>query len=332
MHDKGKVSRSCGSKDVPYVIVRDASSFVISTNQLGDFGKSTVISRLLDEPTMEQLSKTARDIWNVFVHQPQTARCLVFLVFLGGMCDEMSTRYETVVLELVAILGLENNVLSDHFGWTQSQDVIPKLKRILWALEALRIFRDTLTSCLDRVSEAKSEMLMQVNQGPGRRHETLERSAQSYIEEFKKQHVKLSSTLGILQHKIEQISRYRDGISNVSSLEDSQTSLRQDNNIKKLTWITIAYMPLAFATALFAIPPTQNIVRDGLGLSIFVGIIFPLFIFTLIVAQLLDWIVAVFSKVRKSCKHAANNLYRSLSRSKRGSFTRDKRDSGEDNV
>ena len=58
----------------------------------------------------------------------------------------------------------QTSVLEDEFTWTKSEGVITRLKRILWALEALRIFRDTLTGCLEKIQEARSEMLAQIHQ------------------------------------------------------------------------------------------------------------------------------------------------------------------------
>jgi hypothetical protein len=58
-----------------------------------------------------------------------------------------------------------------------------------------------------------------------------------------------------IQLKISQVTGLRDGISTVTNVEDSQTALRdskttirQGNNIRMLTYITIAYLPLGFIT------------------------------------------------------------------------------------
>ena len=101
-----KKKKGTRRKGAYHVVRQDASSIIISTNQLGDFGKTTIISRLIDEAAMERLSGAALEIWNAFIQQPQTARCLVFLVLLGEVCDEMSSRYERILKELTTVLGL----------------------------------------------------------------------------------------------------------------------------------------------------------------------------------------------------------------------------------
>jgi len=54
-------------------------------------------------------------------------------------------------------------VLSDGFQWTDSDQVIVYLKQSLWALKALQFFHDILQESMSKLSDAKSEMLTQIN-------------------------------------------------------------------------------------------------------------------------------------------------------------------------
>jgi hypothetical protein len=84
----------------------DVSSIIISTNSFGDFSKSTVISELLGYCEMEKVVQDARRLWQKFIHQPQTARCLVFFLILGKMCREITQNYIAAIDELTFILEL----------------------------------------------------------------------------------------------------------------------------------------------------------------------------------------------------------------------------------
>jgi hypothetical protein len=71
-----------------------ASSVVLSTNAFGDFSKCTIVSENLAHEDSVQFAETARNLWLYFVHQPQTARCLVFLLGVGMMCKMLEKHYK----------------------------------------------------------------------------------------------------------------------------------------------------------------------------------------------------------------------------------------------
>lgn len=82
------------------------SSIVISTNAFGDFSKCTVISKLVGNDDMEGIVQSARQLWQKFIHQPQTARCLVFFLVLGKICEHITQNYKDAVEKLTSILEL----------------------------------------------------------------------------------------------------------------------------------------------------------------------------------------------------------------------------------
>lgn len=75
----------------------DVSSVVISTNSFGDFSKVTVVSELISEDDMKEIVESARKLWQKFIHQPQTARCLVFFLLLGEMCQKITLNYNEAI-------------------------------------------------------------------------------------------------------------------------------------------------------------------------------------------------------------------------------------------
>jgi CorA-like Mg2+ transporter protein len=72
------------------------------------------------------------------------------------------------------------------------------------------------------------------------------------LEEFGKRYSILAGVQLRIQLKIRQVTGLRDGISAVTNVDDSRTTIKQGNNIRVLTLITIAYLPLGFATSLFS--------------------------------------------------------------------------------
>jgi hypothetical protein len=106
-----KLHKSC-SRDVykPFRMARaipTASSVILSTNSLGDFGKCSIISEILGEPTMFHLCEEAKMIRQRFIHQSQTGRCLVILLFIGETCRALAVQYEKALLYFVHLIKLD---------------------------------------------------------------------------------------------------------------------------------------------------------------------------------------------------------------------------------
>jgi hypothetical protein len=89
-----------------YKIQRNASSVVISTNLLGDFGKCTVLTTLLDDEAKARISQEAIRIWNACINQPQITRCLIGLAVVGALCSVMQEQYEVIIKELTEKIDL----------------------------------------------------------------------------------------------------------------------------------------------------------------------------------------------------------------------------------
>jgi hypothetical protein len=85
----------------------EVSSIILSTNSFGDFSKCTVVSEFMDHEKMKGISEDARKLWQKFIHQPQTARCLVFFLLLGKMCETITRNYEQAIETLSSILTLD---------------------------------------------------------------------------------------------------------------------------------------------------------------------------------------------------------------------------------
>ncbi|PVH73830.1 hypothetical protein DL98DRAFT_430572, partial [Cadophora sp. DSE1049] len=265
-------------------IVEGSSSLVISGDKAGRWWTCSVISSVLPEAVMRQAMEDSTTTLTEFIHQPSSGRCLVFLSFLGALCEHLSLEYERILDELTRAINLGREVLKKGLDWTHAEDAIQRLKSMLWALEALRIFDDRLGESLDMVREARDKMRTYLR----RRHDQLERQCQILLEEFDKKHGRLISVHIKIEQKINQISRYREGISAVSNLEDTHTALKQNDTIRILTYITIAYLPLSFIATVFS----MSIVTDSnWGPNLFGGLIVIFFISTLVLAKSLGLII-----------------------------------------
>lgn len=55
---------------------------------------------------MIMYDEEARRTFHDFIHQPATGRCLVFLLYLGGLCQSLAGQYEGILEELTVAIKL----------------------------------------------------------------------------------------------------------------------------------------------------------------------------------------------------------------------------------
>ncbi|KAH7378145.1 hypothetical protein BKA64DRAFT_250577 [Cadophora sp. MPI-SDFR-AT-0126] len=235
----------------PGHIVLHASSIVLSTNEFGDFSKCSIVSELITEATLLQLEKDVPALWQRFIHQTQTGRCLVFLLLLGCLCQAIAEEHQQAIDYLTSIMNIENYFLRGQKDWLRDENAIGNLQLALWILESLFKLRNTLAGSLSTINEAKTVLLAQIQEGPGKRSPALESFCKSSIESFERNVCLLSALYIKIERKTELGGRYRDSLSTVLSLNDSRNSLRQSTislqqstTIQKLTYLTIAYLPV----------------------------------------------------------------------------------------
>lgn len=85
----------------------EMSSIVISTNAFGDYSKCTIVSELISDTEMKSILQEAQIIWQKFVHQPQTGRCLVFLLVLDKICQYTTSNYDKAIESLTSVIILD---------------------------------------------------------------------------------------------------------------------------------------------------------------------------------------------------------------------------------
>jgi len=263
----------------------EVSSIILSTNSFGDFSKCTVVSGIFPDKRrdeeMESIVQDARKLWQKFIHQPQTARCLVFFLVLGKFCHEITDHYEKAIEKLSSILKLDST-------FTNTEDEYPpEFELGVWSLDALYKLQNSLNATVSSLLRAKEELTAQIIDGPGKRSVKLERMCQEYLGAFENNLVQLTAVNIKLDRRIELNTRNKDATSAVLTMRDSRTAISQNSTIQKLTYLTIGYLPVALMSAIFAIPPEQHVLFPPMsrhGRSWFVGAIFIMSLATYILA------------------------------------------------
>ena len=97
-------------------LIPGSSSVILSTNSFGDFGQCSVISEIVREDEMVHACETAKDIWQKFIHQPQSARNLIYLVLLGCTCEAMAEQYEEAAISVTEAISVDVSEISNRGG------------------------------------------------------------------------------------------------------------------------------------------------------------------------------------------------------------------------
>jgi hypothetical protein len=61
------------------------------------------------------------------------------------------------------LTSIQQKALLKGIEWQKSQLALRRLKTMLWAMEALRIFDDKLLSALTEIKEARSHLMQELN-------------------------------------------------------------------------------------------------------------------------------------------------------------------------
>ncbi|KAF2257608.1 hypothetical protein CC78DRAFT_206512 [Lojkania enalia] len=301
-----------------------ASSIILTTNLFGDFSKCCIISKHFyqssaSEPaslTLDSIGQDSRNIWLRFVHQPQTARCLAFYLILGQLCKEIAREYRHAMKAIDSVVKFDDIFNHKDGKRIDDEDVMPRFKIGLWALESLFRLQKSLRVTVASIRDARDELEAQINEGPGTRGEALEALCQHYVDTFESGFAALVWVDTKLDTDIALITRYKEGFNAVLTLNDSRESVKQNRTIQRLTYLTIGYLPMGLAAAIFAIPGEQHVVHEPMGRGWFIWCILILLVATSLAAFFIEGLLhsfrRVFLSIWRPLKTTINRLLRCL--------------------
>jgi Mg2+ and Co2+ transporter CorA len=315
------------------VLEERVSSIVITGSVDADCFTMSIFSLLFQEDLMRRHANEVKDIIFQFQHQQQSGRCLSFLIMLGHLCENLAREYEAILekFDIIAELSVrpsfhckfsanlvQRDILSKGIRWEKSEKAVSKLRLMLWSLEALRILGKSVSSALVQIKEAEERMVNKFSRGPGERETDLEREFELVMESYKKRFGQFSSIHTTIDQKSEQITRLRDGKSAISNLEEaieavtqSTITVNQGNNIRILTYITIAYLPLGFVVALFAL--NDNIIPNNGSKTTFIVLMVVFFVATISLATTLKQVEELLRKAfERNGKKSSEAVHKNL--------------------
>jgi hypothetical protein len=119
-------------------------------------------------------------------------------------------------------------------------------KTYFWALQAYKLFEQTLLETIATWEKFKFDSLPRL-QDPRVSSDDLALRIQDIDDAIQELEAKVTR----IRKRMEEVKDLRTGLISASALFDSRTAVRQGENIRLLTYITILFFPLSFATSIF---------------------------------------------------------------------------------
>ncbi|KAJ9232409.1 hypothetical protein DTO166G5_4729 [Paecilomyces variotii] len=179
-------------------------------------------------------------------------------------------------------------------------------KTYFWALQAYKMFDEALTATIDTWFDFRQNSLHCLNDGrmPAKDWEDSIRSIDHAVE-------KLQEKLLWIRKKSIEVRDLRDGLFGASSLFDSRTTVRQGDNIRLLTYITLLFLPLSFCTSIFGM---QTLIPHTLPMSAFAITMPSITVFTVLLVFNLQTIMDAFEKFGSDITRSMRELMKSHNR------------------
>ncbi|KAL8708313.1 MAG: hypothetical protein Q9220_006788 [cf. Caloplaca sp. 1 TL-2023] len=128
-------------------------------------------------------------------------------------------------------------------------------KRYFWALQSLRLFAEHI-EVTSRVLDGIVYTAREMNPSSFEGYEEKDRLVKEYRENFGKLRDRI-------ERKRQAVQSLSDGLFSASSVAEGRLASEQNGNIRLLTMVTIAYLPLSLATSIYsmdALPRTAGLV------------------------------------------------------------------------
>ncbi|KAL2001264.1 hypothetical protein VTN02DRAFT_1971 [Thermoascus thermophilus] len=179
-------------------------------------------------------------------------------------------------------------------------------KTYFWALQAYKMFDDALSATINTWYEFRQNSLPCLNDGrmSAEDWESSTRSIDAAID-------KLNEKLLWVRKKSSEVRDLRDGLFGASSLFDSRTTVRQGDNIRLLTYITLLFLPLSFCTSIFGM---QTLIPRTLPMSAFAIALPSITVVTILLVFNLQTIIDAWEKFSSDITYSLRELMKNHNR------------------
>jgi hypothetical protein len=131
-------------------------------------------------------------------------------------------------------------------------------KTYFWALQAYKLFEETLLETITTWNKFKSESLPRLDDP-----RMCPEDRQTSIDDIDDAIKELEAKVARIKKRYKEVKDLRTGLESASALFDGRTTVRQGENVRLLTYITILFVPLSLGTVSFLqIPSSLSLIMS----------------------------------------------------------------------
>ena len=207
-----------------------STALVMTGSPDGHMWICSLWSQLIDdEEELREEVGEVYDILDMFKNQPRAGRILAFIYLLGTLCLDLHNMQAKILGKLEKYTGMGTRVFLDGYDW-EADDAVDRLRSMMWGLESLRMLGDRASASLKSINEARATLIGRLDQERDRWHPILRQEYDRIVERFDKQREQLVILHDSFDLKILQVTGLRDGLSTVTNVQDSHTSVKQNSS------------------------------------------------------------------------------------------------------
>lgn len=180
--------------------------------------------------------------------QPDEPAAALFLSWISVALHHVLWRWQSAIEAVQAEIKTSRHIvfMDDRNDLMADDPSFSLSKTYFWALQVYKLFDDTISESIAAWERFSDQSLPQL-QDPRITDNDWQRNVRDIddaVDELRKKITKIRTMT-------DEVKELRRGLISASALFDSRTSVRQGENIRLLTYITLLFLPLSFATSIF---------------------------------------------------------------------------------
>ncbi|KAK2758324.1 hypothetical protein FQN54_004172 [Arachnomyces sp. PD_36] len=194
-------------------------------------------------------------------YDPNQSPGQFFLYWIAVALFHARSRWENAINSLDSEIKSPADVvfMEDRSDLMADDPQFSLSKTYFWALQTYKLFERGLRDTITTWENFKKESLPKVRDG-----RISPEDWNAAVESIDQAIDKLRLKIARVQRGIQDVKDLREGLQSTAAVFDSRTAVRQGENIRLLTYITLLFLPLSFGTGIFSmqiIDMTPNTIK-----------------------------------------------------------------------
>ncbi|KAH6679338.1 hypothetical protein B0J14DRAFT_295896 [Halenospora varia] len=222
-------------------------------------------------------------------YEPNQSPGQFFLYWIAVALFHARSRWENAIDALDAEVTSPSDVvfMEDRNDLMADDPQFSLSKTYFWALQTYKLFERTLQQTVTTWDNFKQDSLPRIRDGRISREDW-----EAGVVSIDRAIDTLKLKIARVQRGIQDVKDLRESLQSTAAVFDSRTAVRQGENIRLLTYITLLFLPLSFGTGIFGM---QIIESSPRAVKAFAITLPTIFVATALIIFNLDTVMAAFN-------------------------------------